>query len=100
MESLAAEAQRSMASRLFPGRSDFMTNETVTIKLSASEALVLYEFLSRFSDDEVLKIEDQAEERVLWNVCASLESRLTEPMAQDYGAVLAKARAEVRDENS
>ncbi len=77
-----------------------MTNERVTIDLSSSEALVLFDFLSRFSDDDILRIDDQAEERVLWDVCASLESLLDEPFAQNYGERLAKARADIRDKES
>ena len=42
-----------------------MANERVSVELTSSEALVLFEFLSRFSNDGILKIEDQAEERVL-----------------------------------
>jgi hypothetical protein len=74
-----------------------MTNERVSLELTSSEALVLFEFVSRFSDDDILTIEDQAEERVLWNLCASLESILVEPFADNYGDLLAKARDEVRD---
>jgi len=50
-----------------------------------------------FSDDDELKLEDQAEERVLWDLCASLESILVEPFAENYIELLEKARAEVRD---
>ena len=50
-----------------------------------------------FSDDDELKLEDQPEERVLWDLCASLESILVEPFAENYIELLEKARAEVRD---
>jgi len=76
-----------------------VTDQRITIELSPSEALVLFEFLSRFSGDGILKILDQAEERVLWDVCATLESSLSQPFTQDYGAVLAKARSDVRDKD-
>jgi hypothetical protein len=77
-----------------------MTEEKVTIELSSSEALVLFEFVSRFSNDEKLEIVDQAEERVLWNVCARLEKILVASFSQNYSNLLAKAREEVRDKNS
>jgi hypothetical protein len=77
-----------------------MTNERVSVELTSAEALVLFELLSRFSDDHNLKIEGQAEERVLWNLCASLESILVEPFADNYTDLLAKARGEVRDPHS
>ena len=72
-----------------------MKKGKVTVELSSAEALVLFEFLSRFSDDEILTIEHQAEEQVLWEVHESLESFLAEPFAPNYDELLAKARAEV-----
>ena len=45
----------------------------------------------------MLRIEDQAEARVLWDLCASLESILAEPFADNYHDLLAKARGQVRD---
>ena len=77
-----------------------MTEEKVTIELSRSEALVLFEFVSRFSNDEKLEIVDQAEERVLWDVCAMLEKILAAPLSQSYSDLLAEAREEVRDRKS
>ncbi len=56
-----------------------MLEEKVTIELSSAEALVLFEFLSRFSDENKLEIEDQAEARVLWDMCCLLEKQLVEP---------------------
>lgn len=72
-------------------------SEKISLELTPSEALVLFEFLSRFSDDHVLVLEDQAEERVLWDLCCSLESILVEPFAENYTELLERARAEVRD---
>ena len=77
-----------------------MTEERINVDLTASEALVLFEFLSRFSSAGSLDIVDQAEERVLWDICSSLESTLDQPVAGDYAALIAKARAVVRDKNS
>lgn len=74
-----------------------MSKDKVIIELSQSEALVLFEFVFRFTQDEKLEIKDQAEERVLWNLCSSLESILSEPFRQDYSLLLAAARNEVRD---
>jgi hypothetical protein len=59
-------------------------HEKIAIELSPAEALVLFEFLSRFSSDGSLKVVDPAEERVLWDVCTTLESALAEPLAEDY----------------
>lgn len=72
-------------------------NETVSITLSHDEALVLFEFLSRFSDEQKLEIKHQAEQRVLWNMLCALEPVLVEPFRSDYLDVLQKARNKVRD---
>jgi len=77
-----------------------MVNQNVSVELSRSEALVLFEFLSRFSNEDELRIRDQAEEKVLWDICALLESSLTEPFVENYRELLEKARAKVRDQVS
>lgn len=63
--------------------------------LSKPQALVLFEFLSRFGADEQLEIRDPAEQRVLWDLLAELESALPEPFAHDYDELLQKARERV-----
>ena len=72
--------------------------EEVTLRLSKDHALVLFELVSRFSEKKKLSIEDPAEERVLWDICCSLEATLTQPLNADYAAALAKARQVVRNE--
>jgi hypothetical protein len=69
----------------------------VTIKLNADEALTLFDALSRFETTGRLDIQDQAEQRVLWDILANLESQLASPMAPNYSELLASARARVRD---
>ena len=69
-------------------------DDKVKIELTSAEALVLYEFVSRFSEDEKLEICDQSEERVLWDVCCILESTLVAPLNSDYDALLEAARDE------
>ena len=73
--------------------------DKVNIELSPSEAIVLFEFVSRFSQSGELEIKDQAEERVLWDVCSLLESVLAEPFSKTYSGALAKARDAVRDKD-
>jgi hypothetical protein len=75
-----------------------MTGEQISLELSKDEALVLFEFLSRFSEQEKLQIEDQAEARVLWDLQASLETRLIEPLKSDYMELLTEARERHRPE--
>ena len=72
-------------------------NEKVVITLSRAHALVFFEFLSRFSNDQKLEIQNRAEERVLWDMCCDLEKVLTEPFHPDYADLLEKARDIVRD---
>lgn len=74
------------------------TERGVSLALSKAEALVFFEFLSRFSDREKLDIVDQAEERVLWNIHCSLEKVLVEPFMADYSELVEKARNQIRDE--
>lgn len=71
--------------------------EHVTLNLTRDEAIVFFEWLSRFNAEEGRQFEDQAERRVLWNLEASLESTLVEPFKPDYDQILAAARSRVRD---
>lgn len=71
--------------------------EPVRLELTADEALVLFEFLARFDDEETLTIQDQAEERALWNVHCLLQKQLVEIFRPDYKALLASARDRLRD---
>ena len=72
-------------------------SENVIITLSRDEALVLFEFLSRFNLQQQLDIRDEAEQRVLWDIHADLESGLPEPLAHDYDRQLQRARESIRD---
>jgi hypothetical protein len=71
---------------------------SVTITLTADEAVVLFELLQRYSDTDKLTIEDQAEERALWNLCCVLENDLVVPFGVSYPEALQAARNRLRDE--
>lgn len=71
--------------------------EFVKLSLTKNEAIVFFEFLSRFSHEEKLVIEDQAEERVLWNLQCDLEKVLVEPSQENYIEKLSEARDNLRD---
>jgi hypothetical protein len=62
------------------------------ITLTDAEALVLLDFLSRFSNDDVLAIQHPAESRVLWDLCCSLEKQVAELFDSRYQEALNKAR--------
>ncbi len=73
--------------------------DKVTIELTKDEALVLFDFLARFNDTYHENIfEDQAEQRVLWNIEAILERNLAEPFMPNYSDMVKQARNNIRDE--
>ena len=62
------------------------------IELTNSEALVLVDFLIRYQDNDTInKIED-AEQQILWNMCAMLESQVPQLLDYNYNELLKKAR--------
>jgi hypothetical protein len=71
--------------------------EPVHLELSGDEALVLFEFLARFDDNGTLSIQDQAEERALWNLHCLFQKQLAELFHPEYKALLAAARDRLRD---
>jgi len=70
----------------------------INLTLSKDEALVLFELLSRFSDQEKLEIKDKSEEQVLWNVQGDLEKLLSETFSKEYSSLLDKARKNLTHE--
>lgn len=73
------------------------TGSHVVLTLSTEEALVLFDWVSRYNAEEQRNFQDQAEERVLWDLEAMLESQLVEPLSDGYERALEGARACVRD---
>lgn len=74
-----------------------MTDD-VSIALSRDQALVLFEWLARTgAGEQPAAFEDQAEQRVLWDLEAGLEKHLTEPFRSHYGKLLEAAHGRVRD---
>lgn len=71
--------------------------EPIRLELTGDEALVLFEFLARFDEDGTLAIQDQAEERALWNLHAVLQRQLVEILLPDYSDLLSDARSRLRD---
>lgn len=70
----------------------------ISIELSRDQALVLFEWLVRTSAaDKPAAFEDNAEQRVLWNLESTLESVLTEPLRDNYWELVKRARARLRD---
>jgi len=72
-------------------------NDEVAIKLTKDEAWVLFEFVQRFSDTDNLTIEDQSEQRALWNLCCILEKSLHQDEDIEYRAFINQCRMRLRD---
>ena len=68
----------------------------VQITLENDEALVLFEFLSRFEKERVLSIEHEGERTALWNLLCLFEKELTEPFKPEYLELVAAARERLR----
>lgn len=76
---------------------EIMSKE-VNITLTEDEAWVLFELARGFSDSDQLNIEDQAEERALWNLCCIFEKTLLQESAVEYKEFIAQCRNRLRDE--
>ncbi|WP_375752728.1 hypothetical protein [Vibrio sp. HN007] len=73
-------------------------SKQVKITLTNDEAWVLFELTRRFSDKEVLAIEDQAEERALWNLCCIFEKSLHLESDIEYQEHISQCRDRLRDD--
>jgi len=75
-----------------------VSDQKINIELTKNEAIVLFEFLARFNEkDNKDTFEDQAEQRVLWDIECVLEKQLSEPFRADYQEIVKKARELIRD---
>ncbi len=72
-----------------------MDDPKLAINLSRAEGVVLIEFLLRFRDDERLVIEHAAEEQLLFDLCAVVESQLPELFDPQWQAIVEQSRAAV-----
>lgn len=72
--------------------------DKIILELSNDEALVLFDWLKRFNENENNQFEDQAEERVLWDIEALLEKSLIILFNENYNELLQTARKRIRDQ--
>ena len=78
-----------------------MKDNQINIGLTKDEAIVLFEYLGRFNEKEDESLfEDQAEQRVLWDIECILEKELSEPFQENYADVVELARKNVRDSSN
>jgi hypothetical protein len=75
------------------------SDKQIQLSLTADEAVVLFEFVRRFSELDTLTIADQAEERVLWNVCCIFEKGLLASLEGNWTDLLKQARNRLRDQD-
>jgi len=69
-----------------------MGSRDVAIQLTSDEALVLFEFASRFTNNDSLTVEHPAERAAIWCLTAAREKLLVEPLRPDYLELLAAAQ--------
>jgi hypothetical protein len=69
--------------------------DDVTLTLTHDEALVLFEWLH--SNEAKHVFSDQAEQRVLWDLEASLERQVAALLSPEYARLLDEARSRLRD---
>jgi hypothetical protein len=72
-----------------------MGEAKVAVNLSRAEAIVLIDVLMRFRDKERLAIEHEAEEQLLYDLCAVVENQLPELFDPQWGTLVEQARASV-----
>lgn len=72
--------------------------EGILLQLNNEEAIVLLNWLFRFNETENKELfEDQAEQRVLWDIETVLEQTASEIFDKDYAKILSQARDKIRD---
>lgn len=72
-------------------------SKKIKIELSKEEALVLYDWLSTFNDgNNQTLLNDQSEERVLFDLESLLETHLVEPLKSNYTELVEEARSKIR----
>jgi hypothetical protein len=69
----------------------------VTVTLTEDEAIVLYAWLSRIDESDSADFADQAEQRLLWDLIAMLETQIDSVLSAQYQDEVAIARSRVRD---
>jgi hypothetical protein len=73
-------------------------NKNIVITFSEEEALVFFGWLSNFNQEERSTLfQDQAEERILFDIEAELETVVSATFDNNYQEILLKARQKIRD---
>lgn len=72
-------------------------SDEVVLKLSSDAALVLLVLVARLNESEAVSFDDQAEQRVLWDLEADLESAVPSITSGEFNAQVQQARDRIRD---
>ena len=72
---------------------------SINLQLTEDQALIFFDWLVRVNQRGEVNVEDQAEERVLWDLESMLEKQLPVVLESDYDARLSAARDTLRDSN-
>ena len=73
-------------------------NKGISVKFTDEEAIVLFEWLSKFNEAERPALfQDQAEQRVLFDLEAELEKVISQTFDSNYMEKLSSARQKIRD---
>lgn len=70
-------------------------SEDIAIRLSRDEALVLFEFFSRFDDTDDFTLRHNAEYLAFSRFSAQLDKALVEPFRPEYAELLRAARERI-----
>ena len=74
-------------------------NSNIVLEFSEDETIVLLEWLHNFNEQNHTRLfQDQAEERILFDLEAELEKIISVPFKKNYDQILSKARKKLRDE--
>lgn len=69
------------------------------ITLSSDDSIVLFEFLSRFENDEKLNIKHISKGFVLSKIHGQMETTINEPFDINWSAILLNAQKRIATEN-
>lgn len=97
MEKIEREIEEYLAQKANVKGGFKMESKKVTIELTNSEALVLFDFFARFNEHNDFLFEDPVEGKLLWDIESTLEKSLIEPLRSDYRLLVKQAREEVRN---
>ena len=66
--------------------------EQVNLLLTNDEALVLFELLTRYTEQDKLSVAHESEQQALYNLQATLEKSMSAPFQTNYQSLLNAAR--------